>query len=288
MKKLLISAWAITRRVRFAIILRIGVAIAIMPISIIGCSLQENTDTQATTNKTGTLALVANGEDFIRQGFVSKDGWQINFDHAYVTLNQVIAYSTEPPFDSAGETKLKAKQTVSLIDIPTTVDLAEGEEDAEPILVTQTDAPVGKYNALGWKVVSAQEGSTQSNSIVLEGKASKDDREIEFTIGFDRELEYLCGEYVGEDRKGIVQPGNMAQIETTFHFDHIFGDNSLPVEDALNQEAIGFEPLASLAQNERLKVNQADLAQKLNSEEYEKLQQAISGLGHVGEGHCRS
>ena len=26
-------------------------------------------------------ALVANGEDFVRQGFVSKDGWRISFDH---------------------------------------------------------------------------------------------------------------------------------------------------------------------------------------------------------------
>lgn len=120
MKKLLISAWAI---------------------AFIGYSLQENMLTQAANAQTGTLVLVDNGEDFIRQGFVSKDGWQIDFDHAYVTLNQ---------------------------------------------------------------------------------------------------------------------------------------------------EAIGFEPLASLAQNGQLKVNQTDLEQKLDSENYEKLQQALFGLGHVGEGHCRS
>ena len=261
--------------------------IAIVPSCLVGCTDPGNTETQAANTKTGTLALVANGEDFIRQGFVSKDGWQINFDNAYVTLNQVNAYSTEPPFNPSGESQLKPTQTVSLVDKITTVDLAEGEEDAEPILVTQTEAPVGTYNALGWKVVPAQEGSTKGNSIVLVGTASKDNRELDFTLGFDRELEYTCGEYVGEDRKGIVRAGNMAQVETTFHFDHIFGDNSLPIEDTLNQEAIGFEPLASLAQNGQLKVNQTDLEQKLNPEEYKKLQQAISGLGHVGEGHCR-
>ena len=280
MKKVLTSAWTITRRVRFAI--------AIILISLSGCSSQENTETQAATSKTGTLALVANGEDFIRQGFVSKDGWQINFDRAYVTLNQVNAYSTEPPFNPAGKTQLEPQQTVSLVDTPTTVDLAEGEEDGEPILVTQTTAPVGIYNALSWKIVPAQAGSGQDNSIVLEGKASKDGREIDFMIGFDQELEYVCGEYVGEKRKGIVQAENMAQVETTFHFDHIFGDNSLPAEDALNQEAIGFAPLASLAQNGKLTVNQTDLEQQLDSAEYKKLQQAISSLGHVGEGHCRS
>ncbi|MDJ0686928.1 MAG: DUF4382 domain-containing protein [Xenococcaceae cyanobacterium MO_188.B32] len=272
MNRLLISIWTI----------------AIVPSSLVGCTVRENTETQATNAKTGTLALVANGEDFIRQGFVSKDGWQINFDHAYVSLDRVNAYSSDPPFNPSGETQLKPTQTVSLVDKITTVDLAEGEEDAEPILVTQTDAPVGTYNALSWKLVPAQEGSTQGNSIVLKGTASKDGREINFTIGFDRELEYTCGEYVGENRKGIVLAANMAQVETTFHFDHIFGDNSLPAEDALNQEAIGFEPFASLAQNGQLKVNQSDLAKKLNSEEYAKLQQAITGLGHVGEGHCRS
>ena len=272
MNRLLITIWTIV----------------IIPSSLVSCTVRENTENQAANVKTGTLALVANGEDFIRQGFVAKDGWQINFDHAYVTLDQVNAYSTEPPFNPSRKTQLKPKQTVSLVDKALTVDLAKGEEDAEPILVTQTDVPVGTYNALGWKLVPAQEGSTQGNSIVLQGTASKDDREINFTIGFDRALEYTCGEYVGENRKGIVRAENMAQVETTFHFDHIFGDNSLPAEDALNQEAIGFEPLASLAQNGQLKVNQPDLERKLNSEEYEKLQQAISGLGHVGEGHCLS
>ena len=263
--------------------------IAIVPSSLVGCTVRENTQTQAANANTGTLALVANGEDFIRQGFVAKDGWQINFDHAYVTLDRVKAYSTEPPFNPSGKNTLKAEQTVSLIDRPTTVDLAEGEEDAEPIVVvTQTDVPVGNYNALGWQLVPAREGSIEGNSIVLQGTASKDDREINFTIGFDRALEYTCGEYVGENRKGIVLEEDMAQVETTFHFDHIFGDNSLPAEDALNREAIGFEPFASLAQNGQLEINQPDLAKKLDSEEYAKLQKAITGLGHVGEGHCRS
>ncbi len=31
----------------------------------------------AESEGTGTLEIVANGEDFVRQGFVSKDGWAI-------------------------------------------------------------------------------------------------------------------------------------------------------------------------------------------------------------------
>jgi len=36
---------------------------------------------------TGKLQFYANGEDFVRQGFVSKDGWSISFDHVYITLS---------------------------------------------------------------------------------------------------------------------------------------------------------------------------------------------------------
>jgi len=48
---------------------------------------------------TGRLQVYANGEDFVRQGFVSKDGWSINFDHVYITLADITAYQTEPPYD---------------------------------------------------------------------------------------------------------------------------------------------------------------------------------------------
>ena len=43
----------------------------------------------------GKLQLNANGEDFVRQGFISKDGWSINFDHVYITLADVTACQTE-------------------------------------------------------------------------------------------------------------------------------------------------------------------------------------------------
>ncbi|MEO1288023.1 MAG: DUF4382 domain-containing protein, partial [Chloroflexota bacterium] len=53
---------------------------------------------------TGTLEFHANGEDFVREGFVSKDGWIINFDHVWVSLSNVRAHQTNPPYDPfAGE-----------------------------------------------------------------------------------------------------------------------------------------------------------------------------------------
>ena len=49
-----------------------------------GClSLRENTDSEK-----GKLAIVANGEDLIREGFVSKDGWRIDFNKVYRISNR--------------------------------------------------------------------------------------------------------------------------------------------------------------------------------------------------------
>ena len=43
---------------------------------------ENNNGNPAVANAQGqaTLNLVANGEDFVRQGFVTKDGWTMSFD----------------------------------------------------------------------------------------------------------------------------------------------------------------------------------------------------------------
>lgn len=269
-------------------------AIALTPFFLTACETPDTADTiaptettETATTETGTLTLVAEGEDYIREGFVSKDGWQLNFDNVYVTLADVRAHQVEPPFDPQQGDKLEPQETVVLVDTPTTVDLAEGDEDAEPIVVTQTEAPVGAYNALTWSMVRGEEGTPAAGgTIVMNGKATREDREIDFLIGLDRELEYVCGEFVGEERKGILQAGDTAELETTFHFDHLFGSADTPAEDALNQDAVGFEPFAQLAQNGKLEVDRATLEQELSPQDYQTLQEALAGLGHVGEGHC--
>lgn len=246
---------------------------------------QENQN-QATAGK-GTLQLVANGEDFVRQGFVTRDGWQIDFEHVYVTLADVTAYQTDPPFNPEESGELKATEKVTLVQEPKTVDLAEGGADAESITVMSAEAPAGTYNALSWKLVEANQEPAAGSSIVLEGTAKKEGRTINFVMSFDQPLEYTCGQFVGDERKGILKGTDQAELETTFHFDHIFGDADTPADDALNQDAVGFEPFAALAQDGTLKADTAMLEQKLPSEDYQKLQKAIAGLGHVGEGHCR-
>ena len=218
---------------------------------------------------TGTLQFQANGEDFVRQGFVSKDGWNISFDHVYITLADITAYQTDPPYDPHSGSDIKGKVKVSL-DKVYTVDLAEGGEDAAPILVGEVkNAAVGHYNAVSWKMVRATSGSVSGYSLVMVGTAEKDGQSIDFTINVEDECEYTCGEFVGDERKGIVQEGGVADVEMTFHFDHIFGDADTPMDDELNVGAIGFEPFINIAEGEKVDLNMPELH-----------------LGHVGEGHC--
>lgn len=122
---------------------------------------------------------------------------------------------------------------------------------------------------------------------MIDGVAQKDGRTIDFMINVDKQLAYTCGEYVGEERKGFLNGGESGELETTFHFDHIFGDGEAPADDPINTGALGFEPLAALATGDTLEVDLATLESELSSEDYQTLEKAIAGLGHVGEGHCQ-
>jgi hypothetical protein len=249
-------------------------------------SEETTTSDSTSTSGSGTLILVANGEDFVRQGFVTKDSWQVDFDHVYVTLDEVTAYQSEPPFDPENDQDIQAKNEVTLVGEPTTVDLAEGGAEAAPIRVTEEKASPGLYNALAWKLVTPEAGEVNS-AIVLEGTAQKEDRTIDFVLNLDKPLAYQCGEYVGDERKGVLEENAQTQLETTFHFDHIFGDAEAPADDAINTGAVGFEPMAELADNGSLNADMATLEQELSAENYQTLEKAIQGLGHVGEGHCK-
>lgn len=233
--------------------------------------------------QTGTLQFRANGEDFIRQGFVTKDGWAITFDHVYVTLDGMTAYQADPPYDTEAGGPIQATTTVRL-ERPYTVDLAAGDENAPPILVAERAAPPGRYNALSWEMVRAQEGPASGAVVVLEGTASKDEQTIGFRIALDKETSHTCGDYVGDERKGILEAGETADVEATFHFDHLFGDAETPMDDTLNTGALGFAPLAALATDGTLEVETATLQASLSPDEYAKIEHLH--LAHVGEGHC--
>jgi hypothetical protein len=221
--------------------------------------------------QTGTLEFYANGEAFVREGFVSRDGWAISFDHVYLTLADISAYQTDPPYDAhaggviSGKVKRSLPQTY-------TVDLAEGGADADPILVGEiTGAPAGAYNALSWKLVRAVSGPAEGYSVVMIGNAEKDGQTVEFTINIDAECRYSGGEFVGDVRKGILSAGGTADLEMTFHFDHLFGDAELAADDELNVGAPGFEFFLNYTDGTPVAIDMAEVH-----------------LGHVGEGHCHT
>ncbi|NJL00636.1 MAG: DUF4382 domain-containing protein [Spirulinaceae cyanobacterium SM2_1_0] len=245
------------------------------------------TTTDEVETGTGTLQLVANGEDFVRQGFTTKDGWDITFDRVLVTLANVEAHQTEPPYDPDSDDELQAIETITLVAAPETIDLAAGDAEAEPILVSEEDVPGGQYNALSWDVVVAESGEAEGAAIALFGQASKDGRTLDFALRLDEPLSYTCGEFVGDERKGIVKADANANVEATLHFDHIFGDAELAADDELNAGALGFEPLAALAEGDTVEADSARLAAELDAAAYEQLTAAIASLGHVGEGHCK-
>ncbi|MEB3339126.1 MAG: DUF4382 domain-containing protein [Leptolyngbyaceae bacterium] len=244
--------------------------------------------TETTNGETGTLKIRANGEDFVRQGFVTKDGWRVDFDHVYVNLDQVTAYQTDPPFDPKADQSVEPKaKTKASLDGVKTIDLAAGDKNAEPIVIGEVQAPAGRYNALSWQMVKAQDGPAAGYPLLIQGTATKAGKTVDFTLKLDQELGFTCGDFVGDERKGIVQVGQTADLEATFHFDHLFGDADTPADDDLNTGALGFEPLAAIAQNGQLDADLATLKEQLSQEDYNKLIKVLPSLGHVGEGHCQ-
>lgn len=234
----------------------------------------------------GTLEFRANGEDFVRQGFVSKDGWNISFDHIYVSLTNIRAHQTNPPYDPFSGELTRSNVMVGLPG-QMIIDLAEGDADADTIVVgTVEDAPAGFYNAVGWMMTPAEEGEIEGFSLVMDGLAEKDGNSIEFIIRVDEDFTYTCGAFVGDERLGIVQAGETAQVEMTFHFDHIFGDAETPLEEEINTGAPGFDVFAPLAVDGVMDVTLSDLEASLSAEDYDMFVSILPSLGHTGEGHC--
>ncbi|WP_262562789.1 hypothetical protein [Acaryochloris sp. CCMEE 5410] len=97
----------------FAVALCSGLLVACQP-SGDSPSPDATTSPDANASGSGTLKVAANGEDFVRQGFTSKDGWQISFDHVYAHLSEIKAYQTNPPFDPDTEAPLQSTTEVVL------------------------------------------------------------------------------------------------------------------------------------------------------------------------------
>ncbi|MCP4647645.1 MAG: hypothetical protein GY852_07910 [bacterium] len=108
----------------------------------------------------------------------------------------------------------------------------------------------------------------------------------EVLLGFENKYLYSAGEFVGDSRKGFVSAESAGDLEMTFHFDHIFGDIEQPADSDLNMMAIGFEPFAALNREGTVQEDLLSLSEQLPEATYNKLLEALSTLGHTGEGHC--
>jgi hypothetical protein len=279
-------------------IIQASLALAI-PSLLLGCGTTQNTATteapQAETAQTeaspdaaesGVLQVYANGEERPQVGFTSADGWDLSFENIYVHFSELKAYQTEQPYDATtGEEIQNAAKEVSFE--PGTVDLVTGNEDDPTVLVSEVSGvEPGHYNAISWRVSPAPDGPAEGHSMVVVGTAERDGETVDFVLNVDREFAYYCGDFVGDERKGFVEPGETGELEATFHFDHLFGDGSNPADDPLNVTALGFDPIAALATDGQVEADLSTLQANLSPEDYARLEAALVELGHAGEGHC--
>jgi hypothetical protein len=220
----------------------------------------------------GAVVFTANGEDFVRRGFVDKQGWSISFDNLYVNIVDPTAYVP----DTGEQVVLEGSHWV---------DLAEGSAEAEPIVLGSAEqvAP-DNYQALRFAVERVSGGFYAGSSIVMVGTASRGGKQVPFTIRLDEEMVFDGREgYVGEELKGLLQPGSVTDVEMTFHFDHVFGDAEAETDDHINAGSVGFDFFYAFADAGVVDVGQEELK---GAEGYGTLLQAVWSLGHLGEGHC--
>ncbi len=225
----------------------------------------------ATQARAGTVQFFANGEELATEGFLApkltKDGWTLTFSHIFINLAEITAYQADPPYDAHKGGPIPAKAQVALKGTHT-IDLVMDAGDDPLILVGEAaNAPAGHYNAVSWKMAKAKEGPLAGYSMVLTGKAEKDGQVLNFQLYSDEERTYRCGEFVGDERKGFLEQGGLADLEMTFHLDHVFGRADKPADDQMNVDALGFAPFSDGAKRHVL---------------------MLKGLhiGHAGEGHC--
>lgn len=269
--------------------------LALAAAALPGCGDDDDDDDDEAT---GTLEFYANGETFIRDGFVSMDGWTMSFEHFYVNYygpTGIQVVEDESADDDSEETAAKHAGHPHN-DIPEGsahvavegsfwLDLAEGEDRQ---LMTSTEAPVGNYNYANFAVVKTDEADWAGYSIVMIGAAQKDAETVAFTIKLDEAMTFSnCEQTVDDEFAGVVEEGGVGSVEITFHSDHIFGDEStLGEEDSVNEIALGFDSLFALSDGGVLDIDQSALAAGLSAEDYQTFLDALRTTGHSGEGHC--
>ncbi len=234
----------------------------------------------------GDLMFLADGEEFIRDGFVSVDDWHIEFDHVYVYLTDIYAEQT------SGISSAKPRAPASSKPSPAgdmdrsyhaghgSTDTTDGgtsfrvplkgsyfvdlHDQAGPTtLGIVTGVVAGNYDSVDFTVTPAADSTAQLKggaaqaaldsavaggySMVWEGVAT-DLAPTSVTYYFRLELDEELP-YVDcgpNDPAGFVSNGGIGEAHLTFHSDHIFGDAADDWGEGVNTVALGFGPIADL------------------------------------------
>ena len=233
------------------------------------------------------LDVMVNGEAFAEAGMLSKDGWQISFDEVTVTVGEITVSGA--PSDGGGDG----------VDVPWT--LGEGAETAEaaegegetppgfvavslqegPVKLGPQPVPVGTYSQVKWRW-----GTDSTAAIALKGTAVQGDQSIPFDLQLPGSFQAICGDYVGEERKGVVTADSGGEVELTLHLDHLFGDGEAAPNDEINTQSFGFNAFAETASEQGVVVTPATWDAWGTPALRQSLQDVLLSMPHVGEGHC--
>ena len=278
----------------------------LVPVLFLASCEESDDDDDDSVSGTGSLEFYANGEEFIRNGFVGKTGWDIRFDHFFVNVSGPTAIQvaveelTAPPTESVPENNaacspLHAGHPHEDIPVGSAHEALTGEywldlhEGADRQLVdTIANAPAGNYNYINFAMTQKIDGDYPGYSIVMIGTATKDAETVQFTIKLDEQMTLTgCHQELDDENAGVVAKGGIGSVEMTFHSDHLFGDyESLDDPDSVNPGAIGFQPFADIATGGLLDIDQDQMQSQMSTDDYTTFIAALHTLGHSGEGHC--
>ncbi|MDP8256135.1 MAG: hypothetical protein P9M14_10315 [Candidatus Alcyoniella australis] len=276
------------KRISILVALALVAALA-ATVLLAGCGGDDDDDDDVGV---GTLEFYANGEEFIRNGFVGKTGWDIAFSNFWVNLDGVTAFQVAEEKNApchAGHDHgdiPEGAEHAYLEGGPFWVDLHQGDDRA--LLGTVTDAVAGNYNYLNFNMIQTDTGDYSGYSIVMVGTATKDEETVAFTIKLDEQMKFnACHQETDDEYAGVVADGDTGSMELTFHSDHLFGDiESIDDPDSVNPGATGFQPFADLAVDGLLDIDQTEMSEQLSTDDYTTFIAALFTLGHSGEGHC--
>jgi hypothetical protein len=201
-------------------------------------------------------------DELLQQGFTSKDFWQIRFEHLYIT------------FDGKGRT----------------IDLSDGDEPLGTILSqwqgneTSTNqegnATKAKSGQLSGRIIKATSGPSQGYGIYFQGKAYRESNRVSFTLKFEQDFRVKCS------APGAAKSKSDAAL--SLRLENLFGDARLPATGNVNQTALGFDPLAELAEKETLVIDMATLRQRLSPESFATLEKQLGQLIYLGDQSCET